>query len=92
MLTVFLNLLKLQLIMRRLNKGLKGMTNSSKRHKRSKKFLTKYSQHTEGSFHVRSPKKMKFEAAPPQILIKLYTVPLCDYNRRPVIFLPFFEK
>ena len=58
MLTVFLNLLKLQLIMRRLNKGLKGMTNSSKRHKRSKKnILTKYSQHTEGSFHVRSPKK-----------------------------------
>ena len=39
-----------------------------------------------GSFHVRSPKKMKFETAPPQILIKLYTLPLCDYNRRPVIF------
>ena len=32
------------------------------------------------------PKKMKFETAPPQILIKLYTLPLCDYNRRPVIF------
>ena len=39
-----------------------------------------------GSFHVRSPKKkMIFETAPPQILIKLYTLPLCDYNRRPVI-------
>ena len=32
------------------------------------------------------PKKMKFETAPPQILIKLYTLPLCDYNRRPVVF------
>ena len=39
-----------------------------------------------GSFHVRSPKKMKFETALPQILIKLYTLPLCDYNRRPVVF------
>ena len=38
------------------------------------------------------PKKMKFETAPPQILIKLYTLPLYDYNRRPVIFLDFFEK
>ena len=42
-----------------------------------------------GSFHVRSPKKMKFERAPPQILTKLYTLPLCDYNRRSVIFLAF---
>ena len=33
------------------------------------------------------PKKMKFETAPPQILIKLYTIPLCDYNRKPVVFL-----
>ena len=33
-----------------------------------------------GSFHVRSPEKMKFEMAPPHILIKLYTLPLCDYN------------
>ena len=33
-----------------------------------------------------NPKKMKFETAPPQILIKLYTLPLCDYNRRPVVF------
>ena len=41
---------------------------------------------TIGSFHVRSPKKMKFETAPPQILIKLYTLPLYDYNRRPVIY------
>ena len=38
------------------------------------------------------PKKMKFETAPPQILITWYTLPLCDYNRRPVIFLAFFEK
>ena len=36
------------------------------------------------------PKKMKFETAPPQILIKLYTLPLCDYNRRPVVFFSFF--
>ena len=38
------------------------------------------------SLNLRSPKKMKFETASPQILIKLYTLPLCDYNRRPVIF------
>ena len=37
-------------------------------------------------------KKMKFETAPHQILIKLYTLPLYDYNRRPVIFEIFFKS
>ena len=37
------------------------------------------------------PQKMKFETASPQILIKWYTLPLCDYNRRTVIFYFFFE-
>ena len=51
-----------------------------------------YSAFSQGHSMSDHPNKMKFETAPPQILIKLYTLPLCDYNRRPVVFLAFFEK
>ena len=58
--------------------------------------IFKNSQDTKGvlKFHSMSdhPKKIKFETAPSQILIKLYTLPLCDNSRRPVIFLALFEK
>ena len=36
------------------------------------------------------PKK-KFETAPRKILIKLYILLLCDYNRRPVHFYLFLK-
>ena len=57
-----------------------------------------YSSVEKNKFHCRvipcqiTPPQKKIETAPPQILIKLHTLPLCDYNRRPVIFFSFFEN